>query len=391
MKKMKFLSLLALALPVLTGCGAEEQPADNKDANVETKNICDEVLDHSPMLLRFTGQELQIVDSVREAADFDAYLGITDLMYRGETYDVSWECSPADKWKQVPQVGEMAGYTKFTPKYGDEEFDCSLTATVSKGDIKASATWKFKADIHETEDLTQYTYMSIHDMNANYFANRNSVANGTKYYTYGKITATVEQSSQHIYSGFWIQDGEDALYCYQVYETVWFAIEPKIGDTVIVGGTLNDYGGLMEMYVYNKPKSKVGFFDLAAENDEKANAVADPVEKNIDSIAWNNKGEICKRVSALVEMTDLVYVSGAEGMKPGTACTLKCKHGQTDVSVVVNYHIGTTAYEALKAVTDKFVANETRFDFKGVLSMFNNELNLNPIFGASSITVKAAA
>lgn len=378
MKKIKILSLLALALPLLAGCGEEEI------------NPCAEAIDHAPMLLNYSsGVQMEAIESVRDANDFDAFLALTELNYLGVDYDITWEALPANSWRMIPQTGESSNYTKYSPIYGNTPFDCSLKATVSNGTSSASLTWKFRAAIHETEDLSEYTYMSIHDMNENFFNNKNSVTNGNKYYTYGKITATVERSSQHIYSGFWIQDGADALYCYQVYDAVFFAIEPQIGDTVIVGGTLNDYGGLMEMYVYNKPSSKVGFFDIPSVGDEKAAAVADPVKVNIDNIPWENEGEISKKVSCLVEMSDLVYVSGKDKLAVGKAGTLKCKHGEDEIDVTVNYHIGTAAYTALINLVNTFVENQTTFKFYGVLSEYSDALNLNPVFGVNSFIVNS--
>ena len=124
------------------------------------------------------------------------------------------------------------------------------------------------------------------------FINNKAEVVGKKIYTYGKITATCEQSSQHIYSGFWIQDGEYGLYCYQVYESAWFALEPQIGDTVIVGGNVADYSDLMEIYVYSlEGQKKTGFFDFPRQDDEKAAAVAAPVKTNVDTYtkSINNK------------------------------------------------------------------------------------------------------
>lgn len=378
MKKMKLLTLLALTIPVLAGCGKAE-------------NACKDAWEHCPLLLdSSTGKELEVVSIVRDSPDYNAYLALDSFYYAatGETYEITWEALPAGKWKSVAQKGDSEGRTKFTPIYADEEFECSLKATMKKGNDEMTGEWKFKAGTHTAEDLTDYTYMSIRDLNDKFINNSTDVVN-KKIYTYGKITATVEESQQHIYSGFWIQDGEYALYCYQVYESQWFALAPQIGDTVIVGGNVANYNGLMEMYVYSKAgQKKTGFFDFPKQDDEKAAAVAAPVKTNIDTYTWaaDNKDTRMK-ISALVEMTDLLYVSGAEKMSPGTACNLNCKKGNVDVVVTVNYHIGTDAYNAMKAVTDKWVANQTRFDFYGVLSAYNN-LNLNPIFGVNSIIVK---
>ena len=388
MKKLKLTYLLALTFPMLVGCGEKQPEVKPKDENVVEKNPCEEAWEHSLLLLNATtGKDMEAVSITRESPDYAAYHALNSLKYKGEDYELTWEALPEGKWKSSPGTGDYAAYTKYTPLYGDEKFDCSLKATIKKGDKSYSGEWKFNAAVHKREDLSTYTYKSIQQMNDDFVNNKTEVV-GKKIYTYGKITAVCEQSSQHIYSGFWIQDGEYGLYCYQVYESAWFAIEPKIGDTVIVGGNVADYNGLMEIYVYSlEGQKKTGFFDFPATGDEKAAAVAEPVKTNIDTYTWAKDDATTRmKISSLVEMTDLVYVEGADKMKPGVACTLKCKKGTANINVTVNYHIGTAAYTALKAVTDKFVANTTTFKFYGVLSA-NNDINLNPIFGVDSIIV----
>ena len=389
MKKMKLTYLLAITFPLLVGCG--EKPTAEEPAKEEPKvNLCKEAWDHSLLLLNSAnGKDMEAVSTVRESPDFSAYLALNSLKYKNEDYEITWQALPEGKWKSAAQEGDYAAYTKYTPLYGDEKFECSLKATIKKGEDTYSGEWKFNAGIHKREDLTDYTYMSIQEMNQKYVnsATKNDVV-GKKIYTYGKITATCEQSSQHIYSGFWIQDGEYGLYCYQVYESAWFALEPKVGDTVIVGGTVADYNGLMEIYVYSlEGQKKTGFFDFPKVDDEKALAVANPVKINLDGYTWSkDNADTRMKTSALVEMTDLVYVEGIDKLKVGVAATLKCKKGTADVSVTVNYHIGKDAYEALIEATKDFKANETTFKFYGVLSA-NNDINLNPIFGKDSIIV----
>lgn len=375
MKKMKFVYLFAVTFPLLAGCD-------------EKVNPCQEAWDHALLLLNSAnGKDMEAVSTVRESPDFQAYLALNSLKYKNEDYEITWEALPAGKWKAVQQTGTYEAYTKYTPIYADEKFECSLKATIKKGDDSYSGEWKFNAAVHKREDLTDYTYMPISEMNDKFVNNKTDVV-GKKIYTYGKITATVEQSSEHIYSGFWIQDGESGLYCYQVYESAWFALEPQIGDTVIVGGNVADYNGLMEMYVYSlEGQKKTGFFDFPKENDEKAAAVAAPVKINLDNYTWDkDNADTRKKISALVEMTDLVYVEGIDKMKAGQAATLKCKKGEVEVSVSINYHIGKAAYNELIEATKNFKANETKFKFYGVLSAYN-DVNLNPIFGKDSIIV----
>ena len=391
MKKMKLTYLLAITFPFLVGCG--EKPADGEPAQQqeETKAVtCKEVWDHALLLLNSAnGKDMEAVSTVRESPDFSAYLALNSLKYKDEDYQVTWEALPEGKWKSAPQTGDYEAYTKYTPLYGDEKFQCSLKATIKKGDDSYSGEWKFNAGIHKREDLTDYTYMSIQEMNEKFVnASTKTDVVGKKIYTYGKITATVEQSSQHIYSGFWIQDGAHGLMCYQVYESAWFALEPKVGDTVIVGGTVADYSGLMEIYVYSlEGQKKTGFFDFPRVDDEKAAAVVAPVVTSLDNYAWNKDDATTRmKISALVEMNDLLYVEGLENLKVGVAATLKCKKGDSNVNVTINYHIGKAAYEALIEATKDFKANETRFKFYGVLSA-NNDINLNPIFGKDSFIV----
>lgn len=375
MKKMKLISLFAIALPLLAGCG-------------EKVNPCKDAWDHALLLLNSSnGKDMEAVSIARDSADYQAYLALNSLKYQNEDYEITWEALPAGKWKTSPGTGDYAAYTKYTPLYGDEIFECSLKATIKKGDDSYSGEWKFNAGIHKREDLTDYTYMSIQEMNDKFINNKTEVV-GKKIYTYGKITATCEQSSQHIYSGFWIQDGEYGLYCYQVYESAWFALAPQIGDTVIVGGNVADYSDLMEIYVYSlEGQKKTGFFDFPKQDDAKAAAVADPVKTNLDTYTWSKDDATTRmKVSSLVEMTDLVYVEGIDKLKVGTAATLKCKKGDVDVNVTVNYHIGKDAYEALIEATKNFVANTTTFKFYGVLSA-NKDINLNPVFGKDSIIV----
>ena len=156
MKKMKLIYLVAATVPFLAGCGEEVNP-------------CKEAWDHSLLLLNSSnGKDMEAVSTVRESPDFSAYLALNSLKYKEEEYELTWEALPAGKWKTTAQTGEYEAYTKYTPIYGDEKFECSLKATIKKDGKSYSGEWKFNAGIHKREDLTEYTYMSIEDMNSKF-------------------------------------------------------------------------------------------------------------------------------------------------------------------------------------------------------------------------------
>lgn len=385
MKKRKLLGFIALLLPMLAGCG--EAPVNENEA------LCKQAIESFPMLINYSdGKELNIIKSTRTAEDMDAYLGLTDLYWNGKQFDIEWKALPEGAWKIVPQTGDSEGYSKFTPIYVSESFDCSLEVTVSlkEGDEvlgSSSAKWNFKADAHIVPDLSAYTYLSLESMNTQFYASTSAFSTSTKYYTFGTITAIYEQSSTHIYNGFIVQDGDYSLYCYQVYENQFFGLNPQVGDKMLVAGTLNNYGGLMEMYVNANPTKNIGFIDFAPADDARVQALAEPKTLNIDTMEWSETGIIRKYISSLVDMTNVTFGAITKTPTVGAHGAFTLIRGTDTIPVSINYHIGTEAYTKLIEAINSWKPGETKLNFHGVVSSYENALSLNPIFGADSFTV----
>ena len=371
--------LLLFFLPFIFCLGACSATSGGSNSN---KDLCTKALDSFPILLNFsTGKEIFATSNAIEAEDYTSYLALNSLTWKEKEFDLTWSCSPQEKWS-VNAYSSDTSRTKYMPLYGKEEYEASLSLTINvKGDEKNSVTqtWNFKVDTHESPDLSDYTYISLKDLEEQYNADNNSHS-GDKIYTFGKIVATMEPNETHLYSGAYIQDGEYGLMLYAgQLSTLWFSVGFEIGDVVMIAGPTSPYSGLLEV----KP-TYIEYADSYLL--EKDITVSEPITNDLTNIAWSaNTVNIYQ--NTLIKLDGLRYAGVKTALKVGThgGLLFKDKNG-VEILAYVNYHIGENSYNSLIDLTSTWVVNETKVNFYGLLSVYNDP-QIFPVYGANSFTV----
>ena len=366
--KKSLLILPALMIAGLSGC------AGGGD------NICDQAINSLPILLdNSTGKEINLSDEKIEAKDLDSFLALNTLTWQNKEFDLKWTPAPAEKWK-VKDYSADEERTKYTPIYGAEAFDCSLTLDISTkdGKAKSKAVWNFTADAHKAVDLTNYTYVSIPDLI------KGNVQDGDygsgKIWTVGYIHSHHE-SPDHVYSGLYIGDGDFSimLYAGQISK-LWSAYEFEIGDKVVMCGAPSPYKGLYEV----KPDN----MDFA-ETYEHASDVTLPTVLNGNDLIWSNTDKTDD--GALVHQSSKVKYTGAEFVSgDGKSNTsLVFKFGTVEISVYMNYHLGTALIDEVVELFKDAKAGD-KYDIEGVISVSNDIVQIIPTLGAAGLKKVAA-
>lgn len=229
------------------------------------------------------------------------------------------------------------------------------------GSATITATWGGKTDTVELTVLPKAEAMTLKKV-------REGIADGSIKADdivdfYGRVTATMENSKDHLYSGVYVQDGEYSMMLYAgQLDANWFGSNMKIGSDIYVKGTLAPYNGLNEV----KPTE----MRLIEEGEY---TVAEPTAIEITGDNFN-KDDLAGMDGRLFTAKDLTYVSGKITSVTEHAdinFTAKNSKGE-DVAVPlrVNYHIGENAMTELKEIFDGLTAGAV-VDMTGVISWYN--------------------
>ncbi len=237
-------------------------------------------------------------------------------------------------------------------------------AVKAAGTATITATWRTLSDTVTISTLDKAPVMGLK-------AVREGIADGSIKEDsivdfYGVVTATMEQTLDHIYSGVYVQDGDYAMMVYSgTTETGWFDDSMTIGSYVYVKGTLAPYNGLNEV----KPTE----FRVMTDEEKAAYTVATPTAVAITGDTYNAT-DLLGQDGRLFTMTDVVYKSGKItdlDEHTNILFTAKNSEGQdVEITYRANYHIGTTAMAELKEVVDGLSAGSV-VDLTGVISWYN--------------------
>ncbi|MDR0934832.1 MAG: hypothetical protein LBM03_00820 [Erysipelotrichaceae bacterium] len=290
----------------------------------------------------------------------------------GKEVTIEWSSDTPDKVKLNDITrGNYAGRTKIGFKMGTaegDEYTAVVTANLKCGNATAAVSFSAEVGISDIKETT------IKDFKEGYKDAGYNTTLGEAVYTsaddvsmYGYITGSFEQNDSHLYSGVWIQAGEDAiqLYAAQLWNQ-WNSNGLAIGDFVHVVGFGSGYNGLLEL------KPTVVEVEVA---DPESLGVSAPSKISMDNGDNWNATWLLHKDSSLVEMNGLVYKSGEIGAN-GKHWTLKFEATTTsttkvEVTIYVNYHIGATAQDAIRAKLGTLVAGTTTIDIKGIISWYN--------------------
>ncbi len=188
----------------------------------------------------------------------------------------------------------------------------------------------------------------------------------------GIITATMEQSSTHIYSGVYVQDGDYAIMVYGgQLSTLWLAGEFEIGDTVHVEGTLSPYNGLQEV--------QPTVFELVDDS-----SIAEPTVLEITADNFNDT-DLLGQDGRLFVARGVTYSSGTITVGSHSTITFDLGTNSSNTSVsasyYVNYHIGDEAMTEMASIVNFLQAGDS-VDLYGVISWYNSA-QLQPAFLAN--------
>ncbi|NLZ15572.1 MAG: hypothetical protein GXY27_02695 [Erysipelotrichaceae bacterium] len=386
--KNKHFSLLIPALMIvsLVGCN----PVNNKAYNEFVARAADSV---SLLLNSNTGKEIYPSETIeRQLDNYNSVLALKQFTFQEKEITLDWEYSPVNKWVVGVYTSDESRL-KMTPIYGPEAFEASIKCNVSyveKGKTlgKVELNWKFNVDVTVVTEMTlqaiNETYVNNNfklDGLAGKDENDNTIIIGTR----GYITATFEQPD-HLYAGVFLSDG---AYSMQLYagklSNLWNEGKYKVGDCIFVVGTISLYSGLMEI--------APTFMEVI--NGEAYN-IASPVTLDGNDIAWNTSSAVY--ASTLVTLDDCTYKSGNVD-KVSSHANIIFMHGSDEIVVACNYHIGPTFMQNIKDLVGGkeatesepavpgFVANQTKVNLRGILSIYDSTLQIIPVFGADSITV----
>ena len=377
MKRLfRTLILPALMIATLAGCGGNNDKTDYND-------LCAKAADAQPMLLNAsTGKEIYTSSHKKELSGYNSVLALKGFTYKEKEFTVDWELTPAEKWTSSTYLVD-ASRLKMTPNYDATGFEASLKATVSyaeDGKVKGSAelSWAFDVAASSVKELT------LQQINENYVKNGNDLGDMAKdsdgkdvtVGTRGIVTSTFEKKD-HVYAGVFIQDGEYSLQLYAgSLSSLWAENGVKEGDCVFVVGKLSVYG------VIEMGPTLMEIIDPAAYN------ITAPTTINLNEKEYTGSA-LMKYQSSLAVFNNLTYVSGNVD-KVTSHATIKFSNGDTEVNVYCNYHIGPDAMDAIKALVGEY-DTETVVNVKGILSFYDGNPQIIPVFGVQSFIAPQAA
>ena len=374
--KKKFMALVLpfMMMTTLTGCNNDGQ----------YNKFCEAAADAAPLLLNsLTGKEIYASEKVRTLSDYNSVLALTTFTFQEKELAIDWEFSPADKWVAAPYAVDETR-NKIMPAYGKEAFDAGLKCSVSvlekgKKHGKVSLSWSFHVEATDVEEMT------LKDINETFVKNdyalgtmaKDAEGKDVSIGTRGYITATYEAPND-VYSGVYISDGEYSMQLYAgSLSSLWTENQLKVGDCVFAVGKLSIYNGAMELAPTLLEVIHGDTYNIAPA------ATIDLSTKTFDkSIKVNS--------STLATFPECVYVGGNVSSDSAHA-EVNFKHGDTDVKVYVNYHIGKTAMNAVKELISGYTANETTVTIKGILTFYIDTPQIIPIFGVDSFIAPQAA
>ena len=377
MKRLfRTLILPALMVATLAGCGGNSDKTDYND-------LCAKAADAQPMLLNAsTGKEIYTSSHKKELSGYNSVLALKEFTFKEKEFKVDWELTPADKWTSSTYLVD-ASRLKMTPNYDATGFEASLKATVSyaeDGKVKGKAelSWAFDVAASTVRELT------LQQINENYIKNGNDLGDMAKdadgkdvsIGTRGIVTATFEKK-EHVYAGVFIQDGDYSLQLYAgSLSSLWAENGVKEGDCVFVVGKLSFYG------VIEMGPTLMEVIDPAAYNVSAPNTI------NLNEKEFTGSA-LMKHQSSMATFSNLTYVSG-NVEKTTSHATIKFASGETEVAVYCNYHIGPDAMTAIQELVGEYTT-ETVITVKGILSFYNNNPQIIPVFGAQSFIASQAA
>lgn len=308
----------------------------------------------------------------------DSFIAMTAYSYQ-ETLDVTiaWTSNQTEKVtiKPVTLVEGMPVQNRVlitfkTGFYREDEFDAKITGTISCGEATPVEVY-FNTDVGYLE-VTETDIKSFKEgyKDAQYnkdlatptFNNSDTVS------VYGYITATFEPSTDHLYTGVWIQNGEDGIQLYAGnLSKLYFDLELQQGDLIRAIGYGSGYNGLLEI----KPQL-IEKVDEVGELD-----VTEPIIVEYANADGWSKDDLKNKDGNLIVMKNLTLKTAVGSFKPGSHWTIKMEGTKSDgttkveVQLYVNYHIGNAAQEAVLAKLKTMVVGTTVFDLIGPISWYN--------------------
>lgn len=311
----------------------------------------------------------------------DAFLGLDSYTYGTKTVEIEWTANNEKVKISSLTSGLYANRAKITFGMGKTEADdyaAVITGTITCG--SASQTVKFNANVGHT-NIIDTTIKEFKEGYKDAGYNASLTGDAVKFATtdtvsfYGYVTGTFEPNNSHLYSGVWVQDGDDAIQLYaNKLGTVWFVNELAVGDLVHVVGYGSGYNGLLEVKPSIVDKMQPG----------EVASIGAPTTITLNNADNWSATELLHKDSNLVQFNNLVYKSGTAGTV-GAHWTLTFEGTKADgttkvnVTVYVNYHIGTTAQQAIKDMMSTWTAGVTTIDLAGVISWYNNP-QIVPVF-----------
>ena len=369
---MKKTKLFLLPLLILGNAAALASCGENYDAFVK------EAVDSVAVLLdSVSGREIYIdYEKTIQAEDYKSFLGLKEIKVDDQELNVEWKYDEA-KWYRSTYSGDETRY-KFTPIYSDDEtagvFDTTLGVKISYKGSAIEKTW----NIHVNK--LAYVVTDIPTFQQNYANDSENFPK--KISAVGKVTAWFEPSTDHLYAGVFVGDGEYGMMLYAgQLSNIWKELNFKIGDYVLFCGEVAPYSGLAEV--------KPSYMEILSDDDPRIGD--EPVVINGNELGPTG---LPVHQSSLVKYDGLTFKSvradGAEtdGYKVGSHVNIKCVDEQNrEITIRVNYHIGKTKQEAEKAMVDTWTPNVTKLNFNGVIGVYSPNPQLVPVYNIEPFDV----
>ena len=392
MNKKLFL-LPLLALPFLSGCS--NGPTD--------QDVLKGALENTVLLMRIrNGRDIAPSEddqAVRYAEVNEYFLALKDFDFKFDPMDtksypihMDWSTTDTENWI-FENYAKDDTRLKVKPIYKENQsYTTSLDLTMStESGATLSAKWNFEIDPYIAPDLTEYTYASAQTIIDTYITTPSDplVASGSKLYTYGTVTAKVENP----YRGIWVGDGNYGVMIYGADDTLADTVE--IGDKVIVAGVSSPYSGTYEI---NVSSSKI--LVIAPDADAHVQALTTPVVLNGNEMLWTawqdsdglNNNAYCK-IGSTVQVTGATFKSLTGDLTKDEHATITFTLNGVDIKLYMNkneFRNGSEEKLAIKAVVDQLVANETVCNLKGIIGQYNKTAQITPAFFGDSIVIQTA-
>lgn len=405
MKHLKALPIIfLLALPALAGCGGDKYTETRTEEEIimglgaqamseigvsYTKFASDGVTPGSHKLVT------EINQKVWEGDEFGLNFTISYTLTAKENYDVPYlalnEAGNVLTAQMMPTSAVAGNKYPTASSLGGAAYVLSASMKFkgyADGFVAPKGLNKTDSFIGQEVKKQNFNALSnivksgtIAEIKANYDLTDgdDKIKGGDTIYTFGRVTAVYDWSYDEIFRGVVITDGYRGLLLYAGCLQSAFYDENKNpliqeGDIVAAYGKVSPYNGLFEV----KP-------DLVRKvTDPEEIAKIAPVEYRTETVA-NLKKMKESQTGDLVKVEGLkVYetTTAIEGLIPGQHWTIQLNDAADAKKLIktgINYHVGEAQQEAIREFILDAKANKTVFNFTGMISATNSEIDLGPV------------